>query len=60
MINDNTGNENPNFIENRHDQSVLSIIVNKYGSIKIVDETYFHPTWDITGKEYPFWAKRIK
>jgi hypothetical protein len=60
LINDNTGNENPNFIENRHDQSVLSIIVNKYGSIKIVDETYFHPTWDITGKEYPFWAKRIK
>jgi hypothetical protein len=60
LINDNTYNEDPNFIENRHDQSTLSILVNKYGSIKLIDETYFHPNWDTVGKEYPFLAKRIK
>ena len=59
LINDNTYNEDPNFIENRHDQSILSVLVSKYGSIKIIDETYFYPNWDIIGKEYPIWAKRI-
>lgn len=58
LINDNIKNENAYFIDNRHDQSILSILVNKYGSIKIKDETYFQP-WSI-GKEYPFLAKRIK
>ncbi len=57
LINDTTCNEHPSFIENRHDQSILSTLVNKYGSIKVLDETYFHPNWD-TGKEYPFWAKQ--
>jgi len=59
-INDVTHHENSSFIENRHDQSIFSVLVNQYGSIKITDETYFHPNWDTKGKEYPFWAKRIK
>ena len=59
LINDSTYNESSIFIENRHDQSILSVLVNKYGSIKLIDETYFHPNWNI-GKEYPFLAKRIK
>lgn len=54
LINDDICNEHPSFIENRHDQSILSVLVNKYGSIKLIDETYF---WD--GKEYPFWATRL-
>jgi hypothetical protein len=35
--------EDSRFIENRHDQSIYSLLVNKYGSIKIDDETY---NWD--------------
>jgi hypothetical protein len=60
LINDNVYNERPYFRENRHDQSILSVLVNKYGSIKKIDETYFEPNWDTIGKEFPFWAKRIK
>jgi hypothetical protein len=60
LINEDIKNENEKFIENRHDQSILSILVNKYGSIKLMDETYFHPNWEKDGFYYPFWAKRIK
>ena len=60
LINDHTGNEDPRFIDNRHDQSILSVLVNKYGSIKLLDETYFYPNWITNGECYPFWAKRIK
>ena len=58
LINDFTCNERPEFIENRHDQSILSVLVNKYGSIKLLDETYF-TNWN-DGQEYPFLAKRLK
>ena len=49
--------ENPQFIDHRHDQSIFSILVKKYGSIKIPDETYFHPDWT-KGLDYPIWATR--
>jgi hypothetical protein len=58
LINDELSCEDSLFVENRHDQSILSILVNKYGSIKLADETYFSPNWDTDGKEYPFWATR--
>jgi len=58
LINDFTCNEIPEFIENRHDQSILSVLVNKYGSIKLLDETYF-TNWN-DGREYPFLAKRLR
>lgn len=38
LINDDTKNEANYFIENRHDQSIYSIIVKKFGSIQIQDE----------------------
>jgi len=60
LINDVVNNENSKFIDNRHDQAILSVLVNKYGSIKLIDETYFHPNWETVGIEYPFWTKRIK
>jgi hypothetical protein len=60
LINDNIKNESSYFIDNRHDQSILSILVNKYNSIKLLDETYFYPNWETDGSNYPFWAKRIK
>jgi hypothetical protein len=58
LINDHIMNESNEFIENRHDQSILSVLVNKYGSIKLMDETYF-VNWS-NGLNYPFWTKRIK
>ena len=57
LINDVTGIEDPEFRGNRHDQSIFSVLVNTYGSVKLPDETYF-PNWD-DGRNYPFLAKRI-
>jgi hypothetical protein len=57
MINDTTQKENDLYIAHRHDQSILSLLVKKYGSIKIPDETYFAPDWS-RGINYPFWAVR--
>jgi len=54
-----TDNESPRFIENRNDQSILSVLVNTYGSIKLKDETYFGGAWETEGKNYPFWATRL-
>jgi hypothetical protein len=59
LINDYTDNEDVNFIENRNDQSILSILVNKYGSIKLLDETDFHPNEETDGYCYPFLGKRL-
>jgi hypothetical protein len=58
LINDITNNEHQYFKENRHDQSILSVISKIYGSIILDDETYFD-SWD-KGFNYPFLAKRIK
>lgn len=44
----------------RHDQSILSLLVKKHGSIKIPDETFFYPFWNKDGENYPFWATRIR
>ena len=45
---------NKSFIDHRHDQSILSEIVCKYGSLKLLDETYFVPNWETHGINYPF------
>lgn len=58
LINDNIQNEKNYFIENRHDQSIYSVIVKKYGSIKIPDETWFNDWND--GNNIPILAKRNK
>jgi hypothetical protein len=58
LINDCTNNESFEFIENRHDQSVLSVLLNKYESIKLLDETYFR-NWE-DGSRYPFLARRMR
>lgn len=60
MINDQRSLiQHPDFIDHRHDQSILSILFYKYGSIIIPDETFFYPNWK-NGLEYPIWATRIK
>lgn len=57
LINDDIDNEHSLFKVNRHDQSLLSVLVNKYGSVKLPDETYFEPDWN-NGRKYPFLATR--
>jgi len=52
-------NEDPAFVDHRHDQSIYSVLVNKYGSIKLKDETYFAPNW-ADGASYPILAKRLR
>jgi len=48
----------PEFIDNRHDQSIFSLLRKKNGTEILGDETYFYPNWDSCGKNYPIWAKR--
>jgi hypothetical protein len=46
------------FREHRHDQSVLSLLIKKYGCYQALpDETYF-PNWHADGKMFPVWATR--
>lgn len=58
LINDLHDKEDTRFIDHRHDQSILSVIVNKRGSLKLNDETYFS-NWN-DGLNYPFLAKRLR
>jgi len=48
------------FKDNRHEQSIFSIIRKIYGSIVIEDETYFEPFGTQKALKYPFWATRIR
>jgi hypothetical protein len=50
----------PEFIENRHDQSIFSLLRKKKGTEILSDETYFYPDWENLGKNYPIWAIRNK
>lgn len=65
LINDERTNEDPQFIDNRHDQSIYSMLVKKYGSIKVYDETYFNEVefnerWGEESNKYPLLAKRLR
>jgi len=55
-----SSDESSRFIENRNDQSILSVLVNTQGSIKLKDETYFGGAWETEGAMYPLWVRRIK
>ena len=62
----NKNQKNDYFKENRHDQSILSVLRKKYGSIVLKDQTYFEGFGEFgygnfggkTSLEYPFWATR--
>jgi hypothetical protein len=58
LINDKCNVENECFVDNRHDQSIYSVIVKKYGSIKLPDETWYE-NWN-DGQQIPILAKRNK
>lgn len=46
------------FKDNRHDQSILSLVRKKHGSILLTDETWFKPFGNKESLKYPFWATR--
>ena len=39
------GNTFANFVEHRHDQSIFSALLKKYGIEPMSNESYFHPTF---------------
>lgn len=55
----NKNNQNKEFKDNRHDQSILSVVRNMYGSCIINDETYTEGDWKKLN-HIPFLAKRRK
>jgi hypothetical protein len=54
----NHQNQESYFRDNRHDQSVFSIIRKIHGSILLGDETFFQPFGNDVSLQYPFWATR--
>lgn len=51
-------NEDPAFVEHRHDQSILSCLAKVAGVQTIADETFWAPDWEARGSQYPIWALR--
>jgi hypothetical protein len=50
--------QNPCFKDNRHDQSIFSVIRKMHSTILLTDETYFTPFGSEESLKYPFWATR--
>ena len=50
----------PNFIEHRHDQSIMSLILERIGYVGQPDETYFPSSLRRDGRNYPIWATRLR
>lgn len=48
------------FIDNRHDQSILSLARKKHGSIVLGEETWFKLFGNKESLKFPFWATRKK
>jgi hypothetical protein len=63
LINDSIHDERHELLHARHDQSILSVIVKTYGSIKLPDETFFPPNvnnWSdwTDGDRFPIHTRR--
>lgn len=56
----NNNNQTIGFIENRHDQSIFSVISKLNSPLLLADETYFKKFSDRKCLKYPFWATRKK
>jgi hypothetical protein len=54
----NYKNQKSYFIDNRHEQSIFSVIRKIHGSIVLEDETYFVSFGNDISLRYPFWATR--
>lgn len=51
-------NQNPEFIDNRHEQSIFSVIRKMNNPLLLTDETWFTPFGNKQSLNYPFWATR--
>ena len=57
----NNKNQHKHFIENRHEQSITSILRKIEGSVVIDgDESFMQPFGEGESLKYPFWAMRSK
>ena len=54
----NYKNQKSYFKDNRHEQSIFSVIRKIHGSLVLRDETYFVPFGNDISLQYPFWATR--
>lgn len=52
--------EDPDFREHRHDQSIFSCLTKRAQLPAIPDETYWAPEWERHGHAYPIWALRSR
>ena len=48
----------PEFREHRHDQSILSLLVKKYGRYHALSDETWKPNWHVDVVAYPIWATR--
>lgn len=46
------------FLEHRHDQAILSVLLLKRGYVAPPREHWFHPDWHARGRDFPIWACR--
>lgn len=53
-------NQNNGFIDNRHEQSIFSVIRKMHNPLLLTDETWFTPFGNKQSLNYPFWATRKK
>lgn len=62
LFTDHYRDQHSYFIENRHDQSVFSVIrkINSMNTAFLTDETWFTPFGNEESLKCPFWACRIK
>lgn len=51
-------NQNAGFIDNRHEQSIFSVIRKIHNPLLLSDETWFAPFGNKQSLKYPFWATR--
>ena len=57
----NRGPQHPGFKENRHEQSIFSLLRKIHGSVVIDgDESWMQPFGQGESLKYPFWATRSR
>lgn len=58
--NDHAKQVDPDFVDNRHDQSMSSVARKLLGCVQYPDETYTAGSWGEEMMDKPFWARRLK
>ena len=48
----------PGFVEHRHDQSIFSLLLKRYGTSAIPAKDVYNPYWNLYSRYYPILNKR--